>query len=171
MTIIALVAGLVVLTFGFVVAFGAPYVPSLRKELRLAFGELYPLSKRDVLVDLGSGDGVVLKEAADYGATLYGYELNPILVLFSRIRLGKQAKIYLANMWKVRLPMDVTVVYVFTITRDCQKLSDYVQSEANRLNRSFDVVTYGEKLPDRTPTAELRGHKRYHVIPLQNSIA
>ena len=171
MTIIALVAGLIVLTFGFVVAFGAPYVPTLRREIRSAFEELYPLSKRDVLADLGSGDGIVLKEAASYGAKVYGYELNPLLVLFSRIRLGKQAQIFLANMWKVRLPSDVTVVYAFVVTRDRERLDRYLQSEANRLNRSFDVVTYGEKLPDRTPTAELRGHKRYHVVPLQNSIA
>lgn len=171
MTIAAFVAGLLVLAFGFVVAFGAPYVPSLRREVRSAFGKLRPLSNKDVLVDLGSGDGIVLKEAAKYGVKLYGYELNPILVLISRFRLKGRATISLANMWSVKLPNDVTVVYAFIVKRDTEKLDKLLQTEANRINREFDVITYGDGLTNRTPLAELRGHKTYRITPLHQAEA
>ena len=74
----------VVLLFGFVAFTGAPYVPSRRRDLQKAFDELYRLKKTDMLVDIGSGDGVVLREASRRGARAIGYELQPLLVLISR---------------------------------------------------------------------------------------
>ena len=55
----------VVVIFGITVLFGAPYVPSLASELRKMFKKLYPLSSKDLLIDMGSGDGIVLKVGAE----------------------------------------------------------------------------------------------------------
>ena len=75
-----------VLVFGGTALTGAPFVPSRRKELDIIFKKLYKLNKNDLLVDLGSGDGKVLKAASDFGARALGIELNPFLVLFSKVR-------------------------------------------------------------------------------------
>lgn len=154
-----------VFAFGFVVLFGAPYVPSHRKEVRRSFKDLYPLSKKDVLVDLGSGDGVVLAEAARRGAKAYGYELNPLLVLLSRLRLKKRAIVTLGNMWNVKLPQETTIVYIFMVTRDSHKAVRYFQAEAARLNRPLMVMTYGAGMKGLTETAKLRGHSLYKIAP------
>jgi hypothetical protein len=65
--IVVFVVSLLAIFFGLVVFIGAPYVPSQRKYVRRAFEHL-GLGAKDVLVDIGSGDGVVLRIAASYGA-------------------------------------------------------------------------------------------------------
>jgi hypothetical protein len=156
----------VVLIFGFVVAFGAPYVPSLRKELRQAFTKLYVVTTRDVIVDLGSGDGQVLLEAAKHGARAYGFELNPVLVFISRLRLAGRAQISLANMWNGRLPGDTTLVYCFAVSRDSRRLVKYLQAESHRLGRPIKVITFGSGLKGLTPLDSLNAHQLYEVEPL-----
>jgi hypothetical protein len=170
MILLYVLAGLVLL-FGFVVFFGAPYVPSLRKEVDEAFTNLYPLSAKDTLVDLGSGDGLVLNAALKHGAAAYGYELNPLLVLISRLRLRNRATIELRNMWSVRLPQETTVVYVFSVSRDSKRLTRYLQAEAARLGRTINVIMFGEGLPGQPPVKEWRGHKLYAVSALQGKQA
>lgn len=162
---IGVIAAGLVLAFGFVVFFGAPYVPSLRRELRSAFDELYVVKRGDVVADLGSGDGVVLLHAAQRGARCYGYELNPLLVLLSRIRLGSRATIRLGNMWQQTLPPDVTLVYAFSVVRDGEKLSRYVQTQADAQNRTIRLMTFGSSLPGRTPIKSLRAHNLYEIVP------
>lgn len=159
----------VILLFGFVAFFGAPYVPSKRRELRRAFEHLYPLSKDDVLVDIGSGDGVVLREAAKRGARAIGYELNPVLAWFSRwiSRHQKGIEVHVANMWTVSFPEDVTVVYVFAVSRDSKKLEGMMQSEANRMKKSLKLISYGCKLPSKIPIKTSGAHFLYDFLPLQ----
>lgn len=151
--------------FGFVVAFGAPYVPSLRKEVRGAFDTLYRVSDTDVVVDLGSGDGIVLLEATKRGAQGYGYEINPLLVVLAKLRLRSKATIKLANMWNVSLPKSTTLVYVFSVTRDSVKLGRFLQQQSDSLGRSFHVITFGAGLGGHTVKAEQRGHRLYEIAP------
>ncbi|MBC7512074.1 hypothetical protein H7142_00220 [Candidatus Saccharibacteria bacterium] len=157
--------GALVVLFGFVALVGAPYVPSLRKEVRAAFDTLYPIGNDDVVVDLGSGDGVVLREAASRGARCIGYELNPLLVVFSNIRLGKAGTVTLGDMWQATLPPDVTLVYVFTVSRDSRKLGRYLQTQANEQNRSIRVMTFGSELKDYVPSKRLKAHSLYEISP------
>lgn len=159
----------VIVLFGFVAFFGAPYVPSKRRELRRAFRSLYPLSKNDVLVDIGSGDGVVLREAARYGARAIGYELNPVLAWFSQwlSRHQKGVEVHVANMWNASFPEDTTVVYVFAVSRDSKKLEKKMQLEANRMKKPLKLVSYGCKLPNKVPIKTLGAHFLYDFLPLQ----
>src|SRR5579863_3157455 len=93
--------GLIVLIFGIVVFRGAPYVPSHRRFARAAFRTLYPLSDKDVLVDLGSGDGIILRLAAERGARAVGYEINPILVAITWLfgHHNPKISVRLADIW------------------------------------------------------------------------
>jgi len=169
MTILWIVAGIVLL-FGFVVFFGAPYVPSKRRELERVFRELYELGPQDLVADLGSGDGIVLRMAAKTGAKAIGYELNPGLVLLSRFlsRGNKNVRIMAANMWQVRLLPETTVVYVFAVTRDIEKVSRKLQAEANRLHHPLSVISYGCAIPHKEALRSLGAHHLYTFAPLQS---
>lgn len=160
----------IILLFGFVVFFGAPYVPSKRRELDTVFGELYELSENDTLVDIGSGDGVVLRSAARRGARAVGYELNPALVWISRFlsRRYKTVDVFVANMWRVKFPDTTTVVYVFPVSRDIEKIARKIQSEADRLGVPLAVICYGCIIPHRSALRSLGAHHLYTFAPLHS---
>lgn len=155
----------IILIFGFVVFFGAPYVPSKKRDLKRALTELYPIGKKDVLVDIGSGDGVVLREAVRLGAAkAVGFELNPVLVAVARwlSRRFKGVSTHLANAWHAPFPDDTTVVYVFTTTRDAGKMVRKIQKEATRLGHPLSVISYGCELPGKKPEKTVGAHLLYH---------
>lgn len=63
---------------------GAPFVPTsprVVKEMIL----LARLTKRDIVVDLGCGDGRLLIEAAKRGARAFGWDINPFLVFIATV--------------------------------------------------------------------------------------
>ncbi len=159
----------VVIVFGFVVFRGAPYVPSRRRQLAVAFDELYSLDNSDLLIDIGSGDGIVLREAAKRGARAIGYELNPILVAISWVLSRGQPRIEsrLADFWFVKLPPETTVVYVFGESRDIKKMAQKVQDEANRLNKKLSFISYGFQVPDTVALKQMGAYYLYEVAPLQ----
>lgn len=165
MELIFTIAVVVAIALGFVVFFGAPYVPSKRRELERALDELYPVGEADVLVDVGSGDGIVLREAARRGVQhAVGYELNPIFVGLSWLlsRKYKNVRVRLGNMWQVKFPQDTTVVYAFAVARDGAKLARKMQAEARRLGRPLLLMTYGlPTLPGKEPDRRLGAHALY----------
>jgi hypothetical protein len=165
-----LLAGVFILTFGFVVFFGAPYVPSRRRYVARAF-EHYDVGKRDVVVDLGSGDGLVLRQAALRGARAIGFELNPLLVLLSRWLSGPRAKVVLANFWHAALPDDTTLIYVFGAPHYSRRLLRRLQKEVTRRGRPLRVLCYGSPLPGTTPDSTFEAYFMYTLVPLQGAKA
>lgn len=169
MIIIWSIVALVTVLFLGVVFVGAPYVPSHQGPVRSAFQELRPLSKHDVVADLGSGDGTVLLEALKAGAgTVIGYELNPVLVGISRLRVGSRGIVQLANIWQVQLPSTVSVVYIFGVKRDMQRYEARLQQWVNKHKKPLDVITYGDGLPGLRPQAVQGAHALYRINPLQS---
>ena len=163
------IAGAIILLFGFVVFRGAPYVPSKPGDLERAFRELYALNERDFLVDIGSGDGVVLRAASKKGAHAFGYELNPLLVWISRLLSHGDAnvKVVLADFWRQSLPEQTTVVYTFGDGRDIAKMATKVQNEATRQQKELYFISYGFAVPGLASEKEIGAHKLYHFKPLQ----
>jgi SAM-dependent methyltransferase len=166
------ILGAIVLVFGFVVAFGAPYVPSHRQDIRRVFAHCQ-LGPKDLLIDVGSGDGIVLREAAKRGAKAVGYELNPVMVFISRfVSSGKgDIIIHLANFWSVSFPAGTTCVYSFAIGRDRKKLEAKIQSEATRLNQTIQLLCYGNPFKDRKADATFEAYSLYRFQPLQRQKA
>lgn len=162
--------GAIILIFGIVVFRGAPYVPSHRRQVERAFDELYVVSDKDVVVDVGSGDGIVLRLASRRGARATGYELNPILVALSRIlsRHDKNVRVQLSDFWLVSLPAETTLVYGFLVVRDIEKMVCKLQLEANRLHRPFYFISYGAMITSRPPLKKLGAHHLYKFEPLQD---
>lgn len=148
---------------------GAPYVPTRQREAREAFTQLRPLAPEDVVLDIGSGDGVVLGVVAQAGSQAIGYEINPFLVAISRWRLRKHrefARVRLRNFWRAPFPDATTVVYTFGDSRDIAKMHKKVQREATRLNRTIDLVSYGFEVPGEPAVRTHRAHFLYTLTPL-----
>lgn len=164
---------ILVVLFGFVVFRGAPYVPSKPRDLKRAFDELYPLTSSDTLVDIGSGDGVVLRQAAKRGAHAVGYELNPLLVFVSWLlaRGDKKIEAHVADFWRVKFPPDTTVVYTFGDTRDISKMATLVQHEATRLQKPLYFISYGFSVPGETAVKASGAHFLYKFDALQSKKA
>jgi hypothetical protein len=165
--------GILVITFGFVVIRGAPYVPSRTKYINRAFDKLYKLGNGDVLVDLGSGDGIVLRLASRQKAKAIGYEMNPILVIISRILSihDQNVKVRMTDFWLTKFPDDTTIVYVFITTNHLKKLAKKMQQESNRLKRPLKLMTYGGVFSDIKPDDELEAYRLYTFFPLQTDEA
>lgn len=167
------VLGGIVVVFGIVVFRGAPYLPSHRRHVRAAFRDLYPIGKKDVLVDIGSGDGVILRLAAEHGARAVGYEINPFLVVISwLLGLGNsKISVRLVDFWLTSLPPDTTIVYAFSVTRDIEKIADKLQKEATSQQRQLWLMTYGSAVTSRKPVKVLKAHSLYRFEPLQSDEA
>lgn len=173
MNLLLLIVAIITVMFGFVVFRGSPYVPSRRKDIRQSLHELYQLNSNDLLVDIGSGDGIVLREAAKIGAKAIGYEINPILVILSRFlsRKYKNIRINFADFWSSKLPDDTTVIYVFSASRDMNRIMKNIQTEANRLKKSMNVISYGSEFNNVKPSRNVGAYHLYVVKPLQSSKA
>lgn len=164
---------LFILFFGFVVFIGAPYVPSQKKYVKSAFKNLYPLNKNDVLLDIGSGGGVVLRLASKCGARAIGYEINPFLVVVSKVLSmhDSNVSIKLVDFWLVDIPSDTTVIYLFAVARDMPKIYEKIQSECNRLGRVIDVISYGNNFSVTKETKKLDAYYLYQFHPLHSGKA
>jgi cyclopropane fatty-acyl-phospholipid synthase-like methyltransferase len=97
--------------------FGAPWLPSSRRDIRgmLALAGVEP---DEVVYDLGSGDGRVLITAArDFDARAVGIEIDPLRMAWSRLRvrmlgLGDRVTVIWGNLFNEDVS-DADVVVVF----------------------------------------------------------
>lgn len=133
---------------------GAVYLPTFSATLKgmLQLAELRP---GETLVDLGSGDGRIVIQAALQGARATGYEINPLLVLISRIKArlkgASNASFRATNFWDADL-RDVDVVAVYLVPAFMPKLKEKVLREMKPGSR---IVAGVYPLPDWEPDATL----------------
>lgn len=106
---VALVLGIFALVFLFLfpIGRGAAWVPStLAKAVRMA--ALAGAAPGQRVADLGSGDGRVLIALARRGAEAHGYEVNPLLVVASRVAIRRaglsgHARVHWKSFWRADL--------------------------------------------------------------------
>jgi SAM-dependent methyltransferase len=146
----------VVMCFAFVCFFGAPFVPTRKRWAEQALN-LVKFNERDLVVDLGSGSGTILKLLARRGVRSIGYELNPIMWLISKVRFltTDLASVKFGNFWRQDLPKNTTLVYVFAVVRDAEKLEKYLAKQAK--GRKLKVITFGFKLPTKKVVKHTKG--------------
>lgn len=141
------VFSVLVLLFGFVLLFGAPYLPTRKKQTEAAL-DLLDLKKGETLYELGCGDGRVLKLAARRGLQAVGYELNPLLVLIAWLhtyRYRKQVKVVWGNFWRADLSR-ADGVFVFLLDRFMDKLDKKL---AREVRKPLKLVSFAFKIPDK----------------------
>ena len=97
---------------------GALYVSTSRAKIA-AFINTVPMKTDQTIVDLGCGDGRVLREAQKrYGVRTIGYEINPLAYLKARLfSFGpNKIKIRQENFWEADLSgADNDPMYVYQI--------------------------------------------------------
>ena len=136
----------VLFAFSLSIFFGSPFLRTHKKPIESAM-DLLELKKGDRFVDLGSGDGSVLIAAAKRGATVEGYELNPILWLVSLVRTRKyrsQITIHWGDMWQVDLTK-FNKMFVFLDSRFLPKLVRKISSS----DKKILVASYSYKFADQ----------------------
>lgn len=167
MSLLFWIALVIICFFGFVVFRGAPYVPTKRRPLEDAFKELYRLDASDTLVDIGSGDGVVLRAAALRGARAVGYELNPVLVILSQLlSRNPLITIYFADYWNATFPEDTTIIYTFGDSRDIKKMYRKAEQTALLYEKEIYFMSFGIKVPGKKPTKKNDLFFLYRIKPL-----
>jgi hypothetical protein len=148
-TLLFAVFSVLVLLFGFVVAFGAPYLPTLKPQITTAL-DMLDLKKDQTLLELGSGDGRVMVAAAERGLRVIGYELNPLLVLYSWLITRKyrgRVRVVWGNFWWRKLPQ-ADGVFVFLLQKYMQRLDTKIIQE---IGKPVKLVSFGFHISDRTP--------------------
>jgi 16S rRNA A1518/A1519 N6-dimethyltransferase RsmA/KsgA/DIM1 with predicted DNA glycosylase/AP lyase activity len=151
-----------VLLFGFVVAFGAPYLPTLKKQTNEAL-DLLDLKPGQTLLELGCGDGRVMLAAAKRGLDVVGYELNPLLVIVAWIvtlRYRRQVSVRWGNFWRASWPQ-ADGVFVFLLDRYMSKLDKKMVQVQSEQKRPIKLVSFTFKIPGKKPTKQHNGLLRY----------
>lgn len=103
---------------------GAPFVPSNRKSAQ-AMVDIAKIKPGMIVYDLGSGDGRLLRAATKKGAHAVGIEINPFLVLWSRM---KKLTVRWQNLWTADI-QDADVVFVYLLPGHMKKLEQKLKSE------------------------------------------
>lgn len=155
MIYILLLMGVVLLLAAFAGISGAPWVPAFRKDLDDVLDDAQ-LKPGQLFIELGSGDGRLLQAAAKRGATVIGYEINPLLFLISWLRLipyRQRSKVYLRSLWGADVSQ-ADVVLTFLVPRTIPKL--YVKA-LNEMKPKALLVSYIFAIPNVKPLL-----KRHH---------
>jgi cyclopropane fatty-acyl-phospholipid synthase-like methyltransferase len=111
---------------------GAPFVPTqadaLERMIRSA--RIKPGEK---LADLGSGDGRIVIAAGKAGAEAHGFEINPLLVWYSRRQIKKaglsgRAFIHWKSFWRQDFS-EFQIITIFGITSIMKDLEQKLKAE------------------------------------------
>ena len=128
-----LVVVVVLLCFGFVLLFGAPYLPTLNDQVKNAF-ELADIQPGQTLLELGCGDGKVLVAAARRGYKAIGYELNPLLFIICWLRTRRysgQVEVYWGDFWTRPWPQ-ADAIFVFLLQKYMKRLDTKIMQFAGK---------------------------------------
>ncbi|UCF92769.1 MAG: class I SAM-dependent methyltransferase [Desulfobacterales bacterium] len=143
---------------------GAVYVSSSRVRIA-AFLDAVPMPAGQLLIDLGCGDGRVLRQArARYDVRAVGYEINPLAYLQARLRCWglKDVGIRRQNFWRTRLS-EADVVFCYLYPDVMGRLSDKLNAE---LKPGAVVVSCNFALPGWTPAKVVRPGSSLHNDPI-----
>jgi SAM-dependent methyltransferase len=143
---------------------GALYVSTSRAKVA-AFINAVPMKAGQTLVDLGCGDGRVLREAQKrYGVHSIGYEINPLAYLKARIcSFGlNKIKIKRENFWEADLS-GADVVFCYLYPDVMKKLAAKL---AVGLKPGVVVVSSHFSVPGFVPSKILRLESSWHNDPM-----
>lgn len=146
--------------FASVVFFGAPYLPTLKPQIKAAL-DLSGLQPGQTLLELGCGDGRVLFAAAEQGIRGVGYELNPLLVVYGKLRARHykgMVAIHWGNFWSAQWPQS-DAIFVFLLDKYMEKLDKKIIQYAGK--RKVTLISIAFKVPNKQPDATKHGVYRY----------
>jgi|SRR3989339_1075842 len=141
---------------------GIPCLPTHRAQARKMI-ELAAIKPGDMIFDLGAGHGRLLFLAAEAGATAIGYELNPILVLYVRLRAflykQKNVQIYCQSLFTADVK-NADTVFCFLFPKYMAKLEEKIFSE---MKPGAKIIAYVFPFPHKKHVLKTEGVFVYHV--------
>jgi hypothetical protein len=136
---------------------GLPWRPTSTERIRRAL-EMVRLQPREVLFDLGAGDGRVLVMAArEYRANAVGIEISPLHCQFSRLlawvnKVGDMVSIRRADFYSADLKT-ADVVFAYMTSLQVTRLRPHLESQLRDGSRvvtiSFDIDGWEPQAVDR----------------------
>jgi hypothetical protein len=127
---------------------GAPFVPTSNRNLKEILGKA-KLKKGQIFLELGSGDGRVLREAVEkFGVLGIGIEVNPMLVYLSKLIARIQN---LSNIKFLRLSFfdysfkESDVIFMFLLPKTIKKLREKFLGECKK---GTLIISHGFKIED-----------------------
>ena len=147
MDIVLALGVVLILAFGAVMLVGAPYLPTLGKQVNSAL-DLLDLKKGQRLLELGAGDGTVALVALKRGYKVTAIELNPLLccVIYLRtLRYRSNINIRCANFWTTDWG-EYDGVYVFLLDKYMKRLDKRVIQE----NKTLRLASFAFKIPGKS---------------------
>lgn len=126
--------------------YGAPYVKSKKEKIAVML-KLAAIRPGEQVIDLGSGDGTLVIEAARLEAEATGVEINPFLVWYSRWRIKRaglknRAAIVRGDFREFPLSdADVIFIYLWpsTIEKLKEKLSQELKPGSRIVSNGFPI--------------------------------
>ena len=159
--VILVVSLILAVCFSFVLINGAPYLPTLNRQISVGL-ELADLQPDDLILELGCGDGRVLIAAAKKGLRGVGYELNPIMYIIAKLRLVPyrgQIKVIWGDFWRKSWP-EADAIYVFLLPRLMSKLEQNILS---RKTAPRKVISFAFEFPGRKAISQKNGVFLYEL--------
>lgn len=155
----ALLLLMILVAFAIAGPMGAPWVPAFKEDVEKVLDDS-GLKAGQLYVELGCGDGRLLKAAAKRGATAVGYEINPLMWLAAWLRnLGEpKVRVILGDFWQKDLTK-ADIVMTFLTPRYMQKLEDKLKKE---LRPGTVFVSYIFELPNKKPALKRHHWQVYH---------
>jgi SAM-dependent methyltransferase len=152
---LAIIVLILLVCFAGVLLFGAPYLPTLRPQMKAAV-ELAGLKPGQTMLELGCGDGRVLIAAAQKGYHAVGYELNPFLAAIAWFRTRRyrgQVRVVWGDFWRAEWP-PADAVFTFLLPRYMDKLD---KKCADYPYRPLRLVSFAFQIPDKKPRRHRAG--------------
>lgn len=161
--ILIAVLAVVAVCFAFVLINGAPYLPTMRRQIAAAL-ILAKLKPNNTIIELGCGDGRVLVAAAKLGYKVVGYELNPLLFIICWLRTWqwrrkKMVKVIFGDFWRYDWPK-AEAVYVFLLPRLMGRLENKVKKQ---YPKGVKVISFAFKFPNLKPNNQKDGVFLYKI--------
>ena len=143
---------------------GAMFHPSARVRVRTALDHV-PMKAGDLLVDIGCGDGRVLRQAKRrYGARARGFEVNPLAYALARLHtIGMEGiEVRLTNFWNIDIG-DADVVFCYLFPDVMSRLAQKLETE---LRPGTRVISCNFPLPGWTHTELVYPESSLYADPI-----
>ncbi len=152
-----------VVVIGYASYAGAPWVPVRRFDMEALIKDL-DLRSGQQFVELGCGDGRLLRAVGTKDIQAIGYEINPLLwgIAWFRNIPHKNVRVKFGNMWRADVSR-ADVVMVFLVPRTMPRLSQKAEQEMKPGSRLVSYI-----FPAQLPNG--RKAKSWYVYGIEKSL-